>query len=71
VPTLVAQEVHRAAMATPWPADENKRAKKISQTKAALNNAAVAKMTVARLAQVDPAGEVIGWMTAINQRLAQ
>jgi putative ATP-dependent endonuclease of the OLD family len=72
VPTLVAQAVHAVAAATPWPIDEpNKCAKKTANAKTTLNTAGVAKMSRARLAQCDPADEVIGWLRDIGQRIAQ
>lgn len=73
VPTLVAQAVHAAtAGGSPWPAhDERKCDKKTSRAKTWLNTAAVSKMSQARLAQSDPAGEVIGWLRAIGQKVAQ
>lgn len=70
VPALVAQEVHRATAQTAWPADPDIRAKKESRAKGMLNSFGVARMTLARLQQVDPDGEILGWMNAINQRLA-
>jgi hypothetical protein len=42
---------------------------KESTTKAFLNNIAVTKMTPARLAAVDPNGEVMGWFGRIQQML--
>ncbi|MGL3108903.1 ATP-binding protein [Bradyrhizobium sp. BR 1432] len=72
VPTLVAQAVHTATAGTPWPVNDLKKCnKKTGQAKTLLNTAAVAEMTRARLAQCDPADEVIGWLRDIGQRVTQ
>ncbi|MCK1271367.1 MULTISPECIES: ATP-binding protein [unclassified Bradyrhizobium] len=72
VPTIVAQAVHAATAGTPWPVhNPDKCAKKTSRAKTLLNTTAVAKMSRARLAQCDPADEVIGWLRDIGQRVAQ
>ncbi|MGX5733036.1 ATP-binding protein [Bosea thiooxidans] len=72
VPTLVAQAVHASTAGTPWPAeDPDKCGKKTGRAKTLLNTGAVAKMSRARLAQSDPADEVIGWLRDIGQRIAQ
>lgn len=70
VPTIVAQAVHAATSATPWPAnDEGKCRKKVGKAKTHLNTHAVSRMTAARLAASDPQGEVLGWLGQIEQRL--
>ncbi|GAB9214408.1 ATP-binding protein [Bradyrhizobium diazoefficiens] len=72
VPTLVAQAVHAATADAPWPADAPKKCnKKVGQAKTLLNTKAVTKMSQARLAQSDPANEVIGWLKEIGDRVAQ
>lgn len=72
VPTLVAQAVHAATADAPWPADAPKKCnKKVGQAKTLLNTKAVTKMSQARLAQCDPANEVIGWLKEIGDRVAQ
>lgn len=63
VPTSVAQRVH-AFSGSPklWAQlDDNARNRKISRTKAQLNDLAASLMTKERLDQIDPDGDVINW----------
>ncbi|WP_024506591.1 ATP-binding protein [Bradyrhizobium sp. ARR65] len=72
VPTLVAQAVQTAAADGPWPVhDARKCAKKVAAAKRLLNTAAVARMSRARLAQCDPADEVIGWLRKVGVLVEQ
>lgn len=70
VPSIVAQAVHAASSDTPWPAeDPAKCRKKEGYAKAQLNNGAVARMTVERLAQTDPENEILGWYEHIGRQV--
>lgn len=71
VPSMVSQAVHEASGGDLWAnLDEEKRRKKESRAKRQLNDLAVRKMTVARLAQTDPHDEVRGWLATITQMMA-
>ncbi|MCF1448180.1 ATP-binding protein [Agrobacterium vitis] len=68
VPTLVAQAVHAATGATPWPTENVQKCdKKISRAKSMLNTVAVSKMNVGRLSASDPNGEVISWLRQVSK----
>lgn len=68
VPSLVAQAVHAINGGGAWATlDPDKQRKKESAVKRQLNNTAVARMTVDRLAQTDPDDEIRGWLAAIGQ----
>ncbi len=70
VPKIVAQAVHAANGADPWDnLDEEKRRKKESAAKRCLNNAAMSRMTLDRLAVTDPQNEIRGWLTTISQMM--
>ncbi|MFL9951968.1 ATP-binding protein [Paraburkholderia nemoris] len=73
VPLIVAQSVHESSgSAKPWVdvlADVKELADKVSRAKKRLNRDAAAKMSSARLAQIDAAGEVIGWLKRIHAML--
>lgn len=72
VPSMVAEKVHVANGGDPWvDQGEEKRRKKESKAKRILNNGAVAKMTVARLAETDPDDEIRGWLAIINQMMEE
>lgn len=74
VPLLVAQAVHIASGSPkPWADvlnDEKELGQKVSKAKKRLNREAATKMTVPRLANIDAAGEVSGWLKKINCMLA-
>jgi len=63
VPVKIAEMVHAASGSpTAWAAlDEETQGKKISNAKRNLNEHAASSMTKARLDEVDPDGQVIGW----------
>jgi putative ATP-dependent endonuclease of OLD family len=68
---LVAEAVHGVNGGEPWAnLSDEKRRKKESKAKRTLNDAAAARMTVARLAQTDPNDEIRGWLTSIAQMIA-
>jgi len=70
IPALVAKAVHAVSGGEAWDQLlEEKRRKKESRAKIILNNAAVARMTVARLAETDPYNEIRGWLTTIGQMI--
>ena len=72
VPSLVAEAVHAENGGDPWAGiGEEKQKKKESKAKKILNNDAVAKMTVARLAQTDPNNEIRGWLKMISQIMSE
>jgi len=68
VPTLVAQAVHAASDSTTAWVDitDKKRGLKESKAKKRLNRGAIDNMTVEQLSEVDPHGEVIGWLRTIS-----
>ena len=71
VPMLTAKAVHAVNGDKPW--DELKtdqRRKKESAAKRQINNAAVSRMTVARLAVTDPDDEIRGWLRSIADMMA-
>jgi predicted ATPase len=74
VPLLVAKAVHESSGSVkPWAdvlADTKLLADKISKAKKRLNRDAAARMTVARLAQQDTAGEISDWLRRIHTMLA-
>lgn len=69
VPLLVAQALHQTnVQAKPWEqVSEKDRAKKISWAKKRLNHEGAARMTIARLAESDPDGEIAGWFRRIAE----
>lgn len=72
VPMLLAETLHTAdANAPAWDtvAGETKK-KKASQAKKRLNRECVDAMTVARLEQSDPNGEITIWLKAVGEKLA-
>lgn len=70
VPQIVAQAVHAVNGADPWGnLDEEKRRKKESAAKRYLNNTAISRMTVDRLAVADPQNEIRGWLATISQMM--
>ncbi|WP_022851716.1 AAA family ATPase [Limisalsivibrio acetivorans] len=71
VPALVAKAVHGASESTvDWEdLDEEKQRKKESKAKKRLNRGAVSNMTLARLNNVDPNGEVLTWLNEISKHL--
>lgn len=71
VPTIVAQAVHTVNGGIPWAelGDEQRR-KKESRAKKILNDAAVARMNLDRLAQTDPNDEVRSWLASIAQMMS-
>ncbi|HMN13904.1 MAG TPA: ATP-binding protein [Bellilinea sp.] len=73
VPLIAAKAVHEASdCARTWEDilnDDKKLANKINRIKKRLNRDAVAKMTIARLAQSDAAGEVSSWLKRIYAML--
>ena len=70
VPKIVAQAVHEANSADPWAdLDEEKRRKKESAVKRCLNNAAISRMNLDRLAATDPQDEIRGWLARISQMM--
>ena len=72
VPALVAEAVHQVHGDGEWrQLSESKRVEKEKRAKRMLNGHAVAKMTVARLAETDPDGEVEGWLREIGKMLAR
>lgn len=71
VPVIVAQAVHQDEPSSkPWvEVTDEKRKEKERKAKRRLNNEAVKMMTVERLNQIDPNGEVIRWLTEIADRI--
>lgn len=73
VPLVVAKSIHdSSSSAKLWAdvlADTKELADKINRAKKRLNRDAGAKMTQARLKQVDPADEVVGWLQRIHAML--
>jgi hypothetical protein len=73
VPLIVAQSVHASSESKKaWAdieADPKELADKVSRAKKRLNRDAAAKMTCSRLAQIDAAGEVSGWLKKIHAML--
>lgn len=71
VPLLVAQALHAANGQGAWgDLKEGKQKEKMRAVKSTLNNHAVQRMTVDRLAVTDPHGEIRGWLTAIQRKMA-
>ncbi len=70
VPEIVAKTVHENASSIPWDQvkDEKKKSKQ-SSAKKQLNNEVAARMTYERLKEMDPAGELIGWLKTIGEKL--
>ncbi|MAN59538.1 MAG: hypothetical protein CMC08_06850 [Flavobacteriaceae bacterium] len=71
VPTLTAQAEHAISGGKPWAelkADQQR--KKESGAKRQVNNAAVLRMTVARLAETDPDDEIREWLSSISEMMA-
>jgi len=71
VPTLIAEHIHDASgPAVPWGAlTEERRDKKSSRIKKRLNTNVVPTMTLAQLREVDDAGEILGWLRAVRDRV--
>ncbi len=71
VPTLTARAVHAVNGSKPWAElKAEQQRKKESRAKHHINNAAVSRMTVARLAETDPDDEIRGWLTSISAMMA-
>lgn len=71
VPTLTAQAVHAVNGGNPWAQlKAEQQRKKESGAKRQINNAAVSRMTVARLAETDPDDEIRGWLSSISAMMA-
>jgi len=73
VAALAAKAIHEAASGTdPWDSLPDKKKKdKESAAKGWLNNAAVGKMTAARLTESDSQGDVRGWLREIQSMIRQ
>ena len=72
VPKLVAEAVYRVDGEEAWRnLSESRREEKEKRAKRALNSAAVRKMTLERLAESDPNGEVERWLREIGEMLEQ
>ena len=73
VPEIVAEQLHVAnGGASPWAhLSEEKRKKKTSNAKRKLCTTCASLMNSALLTQVDPHGEVVGWLTKIKQLYEQ
>lgn len=73
VPLKVAEAIHLKSESTkPWAevlVNAKDLAKKVGNAKSRLNREAATKMTVARLAEIDAAGEVSGWLKKIHGML--
>ncbi len=74
VPMMVAEAVHALAQAQgqcgPWAnVDAETRERKARYAKRRLNDEAAARMTVARLAQSDPNGELTTWLSGVGNLL--
>ncbi len=69
VPASVAQKVHAInGSQTLWSQlDGEAKKRKISKAKCHLNDQSAALMTMARLEQVDPSGEIIDWFAQMKQ----
>lgn len=74
VPLIVAEAVHESSNSPrQWAdilADAKELGNKVNRAKKRLNRDAAAKMTAARLEEVDAAGEVSGWLRRIHAMLA-
>jgi hypothetical protein len=71
VPDLLASKIVTLTSATAWTElSRRRRARLRNRLKRVLNTAAVERMTVARLAERDPAGEVAGWLRAVASLIA-
>lgn len=72
VPMLLAEALHTAdATAPAWnTVTEDTKKEKASRAKRRLNQECVDAMTVARLAQSDPTGEITAWLKAVGEKLA-
>lgn len=67
VPEIVAEAVHNASGGLPWAGiPDDARRRKIRSAKSCLNGLATSKMTIARLAEVDPNDEIRGWLQQIK-----
>lgn len=70
VPSIVAEAVHVVGGVGRWDdVDQEKKKKKESNAKRVLNGAAVHCMTVERLAQTDPDGEIRSWLSTIRRMM--
>lgn len=74
VPLKVAEAVHNASGSPKsWAqvlGDDKELGQKVSRAKKRLNSEAAARMSAARLKQIDPAGEITGWLRRIHAMLA-
>lgn len=72
IPLQLAQALHRAGDFDPGWSDlpRGDRKRLCHRAKRKLNSYVVSAMTSTLLRERDPAGEIIGWLTAINQMLA-
>lgn len=72
VPALVAKAIHQKESDTSWDdLSDKKRKSKESRVKDRLSKVASAYMTEEWLSEVDPEGEVTGWLRQIGQMLEQ
>ena len=72
VPALVAETVHNVDGCRFWcDLSEKQRDKKNSRAKRMLNGRAASKMTMGRLAETDPNGEIESWLCEIQQLISQ
>lgn len=73
VPLVVAQAIHESSESPrSWEdilKDEKERNDKVNRAKKRLNRDAVSRMTVARLGESDPDGEILGWLRRIYAML--
>lgn len=71
VPLLTAQAVYAASGGGNWnDVDQRKQKSKESSAKRQINNGAVSRMTIERLAETDPDDEIRGWLAAIATMIA-
>lgn len=73
VPATIAELVHNASGSPNAWADleVDVRGKKISKAKRNLNHVAVSLMTKARIDEVDPAKDILGWFEQMKQLIEQ
>ncbi|GEM_PF-1380425 len=66
VPMLTAREIHNSTGGTPWDQlDDDRKKKKESRVKQRLNTEVADKMTLPYINEIDPNGELIGWLQKI------
>lgn len=71
VPTLTAQAVHAVNGGKPWvELNPDQQRRKESNAKRQINNGAVSRMTLDRLAETDPDNEIRGWLASISTMMA-